>query len=142
MPREKEGFVRKVFMLPADLVERIAGYQRQAQLTSEVEAVRRLLEEALKYRDDWWSLTQRFREQLASVRSLSEAARETLVGHPLITNIAFNRDSLEFTLSSGETVTASATGEIAIFRSGKPLLDAPKFEFDEDGTVKNSYLPF
>ena len=56
MPRDKTGSVRKVYMLPEDLVERIAAYQHKTSISSEVEAVRRLLDDGLKHRDDWWSM--------------------------------------------------------------------------------------
>lgn len=143
MPRDKPGTQRKVFMLPTELVERIASYQAEAGMPSEVEAVRRLLDDALKYRDDWRSLTERFRTKLAESRVLSDAARETLVGHPLVATMAFNRTSLTFTMTTGETITVEATGEVTGRDNyDREFLQAPPFKLDDQGRVTNYHLPF
>lgn len=143
MPRDKPGTQRKVFMLPTELVERVAAYQAEAGMRSEVEAVRRLLDDALKYRDDWRSLTERFRTRLAESRMLAEAARETLVGHPLVATMAFNRNSITFTMTTGETITVEATGEVTgRDSSNREFLQAPPFALDDQGRVTNYELPF
>lgn len=141
MPRDKAGTVRKVFMLPDDLVERIAAYQHKLGIPSEVEAVRRLLDDGLKYRDDWWSLANRFRRHLAESRSLREAARDTLVDHPMITSMGFSNDSLEYTMSTGEQVQALADGSMQV-RSKSGDDQVPPFEFDANGKIANPDLPF
>lgn len=143
MPRDKPGTQRKVFMLPTDLIERIAAFQKEAGMPSEVEAVRRLLDDALKFRDDWRSLTERFRAKLAETRILSEAAKETLIGHPLVASMAFNRNSITYTMTTGETITVEGTGEVTgRDSSDREFLQAPPFKLDDAGQVTNYSLPF
>ncbi|GAA2885603.1 hypothetical protein GGQ99_005074 [Aminobacter niigataensis] len=112
MANEKDKGQRRVYVLPNELVERIAAYQKDMGIQSEVEAARRLLDEALKSRDDWRSITRRFKEKLAETRVLSEIAKEVLVGHPLVSHIAFEPNMVRFTLTTGETVEVTGSGGV------------------------------
>lgn len=143
MPRDKEGSIRKVFMLPADLIDRITTFQREMGLPSEVEAVRRLLEDALRHRDGWWEITERFRQKLAEVRTLADATREVLVGHPSISSISLDRRKLTFSMMTGETIEAHPNGKIEVRDpSGKTLVEAMSFKFDNEGHIQNLEMPF
>lgn len=86
---EENATVRKIYVLPRELADRIAAFQADKNLPSEVEAVRRLLDEALLHRDSEDSLLLRFAERLKVNAIPSLVARDLLVGHPLIEEIGF-----------------------------------------------------
>lgn len=110
---EKDKAQRRVYVLPNDLVERIVAFQNEMGIASEVEAARRLLDEALMRRDDWRSITRRFIEKLAETRVLSDIAKDVLIGHPLVTSVHFEPYAVRFTLSSGETVEINGLGGVS-----------------------------
>lgn len=96
---EESATIRKIYVLPRELVERIASFQEDKKLPSEVEAVRRLLDEALKYRDTPDLIIERFKERLKSDGIPSSVARDVLVGHPLVKNIGQEElDAVTFTM--------------------------------------------
>lgn len=88
---------RRVYDLPNELVERILEFQKDRGLPSEVEAARRLLDQALKSRDTRESLIGRFLSRLTPGTEPSEAAADVLVGHPLVKGLDFmDDDSVRF----------------------------------------------
>lgn len=113
MAADKDKGQRRVYVLPNDLVERIVEYQQDMGIGSEVEAARRLLDEALKRRDDWRKITSRFAERLKETRVLTDIAKDVLMGHPLVRGINFEADALKFGLITGETVTVRQNGEVS-----------------------------
>ena len=123
MSEEKEkGMARRVYMLPSDLVERVVQYQQDMKLPSEVEAVRRLLDDALQVREDWKSVTHRFLTRIITNAVLSDVAKDILVGHPLIKSIDFGNRTITFTTTSGEVVTVSSDGTYSAWaKDGKEL---------------------
>jgi len=88
--------IRRVYALPAEMVERITAFQKEKGLTSEVEAVRRLLDESLKSRDNLETLINRVLAFLGHTRIASEAAKEVLVGHPLVKTVSFGDGYVQF----------------------------------------------
>lgn len=90
--------IRRVYALPAEMVDRITQFQQEKGLNSEVEAVRRLLDEALKSRDDMTKIINRFLSRLGRTRSTADAARDVLVGHPKVHSITFDGDDVIFWL--------------------------------------------
>ncbi|RWR28841.1 hypothetical protein D2T31_12065 [Sinirhodobacter populi] len=109
---EESLMIRKVYVLPRELVDRISAFQTDKKLPSEVEAVRRLLDEALKYRDTPELIIERFKERLKTDGMPSSVARDVLVGHPLVTQIKFEeRDEISFTIK--------AEGDFLITPKGK-----------------------
>lgn len=110
MADEKEKTQRRVYVLPTELVDRITAFQQDMGLQSEVEAARKLLDEALKRRDDWRAITRRFQEKLKETRMLTDIAGEVLVGHPLVEGITFGANHITFKLITGETVTVNKDG--------------------------------
>lgn len=98
MAKDKQETQRRVYVLPSELVDRIIAFQEEKRYPSEVEAVRRLLDEALLHRDTEATIIKRFQSRLHNLRMPSEVAKEVLVGHPLITDISFGRDSVTFTV--------------------------------------------
>ena len=113
MSTDKDKSQRRVYVLPNDLVERIVAFQNEMGIASEVEAARRLLDEALMRRDDWRSITRRFIEKLSETRVLSDIAKDVLIGHPLVTSVHFEPYAVRFNLSSGETVEINGLGGVS-----------------------------
>ena len=105
---------RRVYVLPNELVERISEFQKELGLSSEVEAVRRLLDGALKSRDTVERIVSRLAAQYKLVKSVRDAAKEVLIDHPLVTNIRFPENSLEFDLKDGHTVEFHYWGKATI----------------------------
>ena len=90
-------------------------HQRRVYLTSEAEAARRLIDEALKSKDTYKTLVERFREKLKDVPVLSEAAKDVIVGHPLVTKIEFMPDYIGFMLKDGFHASIRANGYWAAY---------------------------
>ena len=106
--------IRRVYALPAEMVDRITKFQRDKGLASEVEAVRRLLDEALKSRDDLDTIINRLLSKLGQVRIAAEAARDVLVGHPLVVGMSFGDSSVSFQLKNGDQATVFESGHVSI----------------------------
>ncbi|MBK3745378.1 hypothetical protein G3A39_40135 [Paraburkholderia aspalathi] len=98
MSKEKEATQRGVYVLPTELVERIVAFQSEKGYPSEVEAARKLLDEALKSRDDEYRIIRRFQERLQNLRMPAEVAKDVLVGPPFILDISFDNDHVDFTV--------------------------------------------
>ena len=121
---------RRVYVLPTELVDRVAEYQRHVGLASEVEAVRRLLDEALKSRDQLRDIADRFISKFKETRSLREAARDVLTGHPLVKNIEFNDEGVKVSLSTGEDAQFDSIAKATLWDKDRNLWN---FELDFDG---------
>jgi hypothetical protein len=121
MADEKEKTQRRVYVLPTELVERITAFQNDMGLQSEVEAARKLLDEALKRRDDWRAITRRFLDRLKETRFLTDIGGEVLMGHPLVEGMTFAQDSITFKLTSGEEVTIRKDGTVYAEDQGQSL---------------------
>lgn len=96
MQDEKPEGQRRTYILPNELHDRILKFQEEKGYTSEVEAVRRLLDEALKSRDDAHTIIDRFVDRLKSNPIPHEVAKDVLVGHPLVISIGFQGDDITF----------------------------------------------
>lgn len=134
--------IRRVYALPSEMVDRIVKFQQQKGLSSEVEAVRRLLDEALKSRDDLDTIINRLLAKLAQTKIASEAAREVLAGHPLVSSIEFNRDSVSFVLKNSLTASVYENGYV---RVPGPRGDGNEWvAFDEDNPFAggSQQIPF
>ena len=123
MAPEKEKSQRRVYVLPNDLVDRITDFQTEMGIQSEVEAVRRLLDEALMRRDDWRSITRRFKDRLQETRVLSDIAKDVLVGHPLVQSVGFEPNLVRFNLTTGETVEITSRGSVSAKQDYGPELE-------------------
>lgn len=108
------GNIRRVYALPVEMVDRITEFQKEKGLASEVEAVRRLLDEALKTRDDLDTIINRLLSKLGQTKIASEAARDVLVGHPLVVSISFEDERVNFTLKNGKTASVTESGHVWI----------------------------
>ncbi|WP_146119568.1 hypothetical protein [Phyllobacterium phragmitis] len=114
MVQEKEATLRRVYVLPQELVDRIVAFQNEKGYGSEVEAVRKLLDEALKSRDTYETIIKRFLSRLEALRMPAEVARDVLVGHPLITELKFERDSITFRMTNGYNISIQTDGTVSI----------------------------
>jgi len=114
MTTVKEKTQRRVYVLPAELVERIVAYQNELGLGSEVEAARRLLDGALMSRDTYSTLIARFRSRLSETKIPAEIAKDVLVGHPLVLRISFSDDRIEFAMKDGLNVTIWTDGRYVV----------------------------
>lgn len=132
MPSVKEKTQRRVYVLPAELVERIVAFQNEVGLTSEVEAARRLLDGALKSRDTYSTLVARFCSRLTETRIPSEIAKDVLVGHPLIERISFRDDRIEFVMKEGIEVTIWTDGKYHVEQDNQRIDFGPKHSRSSD----------
>ncbi len=115
MADSKEKTQRRVYVLPAELVDRIVAFQKETGLSSEVEAARRLLDDALKSRDSYITLVARFHSRQKETKILSEIAKEVLVGHPLVSSISFRENEITFGMTDGHKVTIDNIGKYEVF---------------------------
>ena len=106
---------RRVYALPQEMVDRIVEFQREKGYPSEVEAVRRLLDDALKSRDNLEKIVNRYLSKLEVLKVTAEAAREVLVGHPLVKSVQFDDDDdVTFYLKSGAGASIYESGYVRI----------------------------
>ena len=109
---EKPDGQRRVYVLPNELYERIVKFQEDKGYPSEVEAVRRLLDEALKSRDDIHMIVSRFLDRLKVNKIAHEVAKDVLVGHPLVKEISFDGEAIMFRVKGDDReVRILPTGE-------------------------------
>lgn len=106
---------RRVYALPQEMVDRIVEFQKEKGLPSEVEAVRRLIDEALKSRDDLEKIINRFLGKLNTLRMATEVARDVLVGHPLVAELKFGKRDVTFTLTDKWIATVTDDGKVTIW---------------------------
>lgn len=109
---DKEGMERKVYLLPAELVERLRAYQVSQGIASEVEAARRLLDGALQMRDTVDDLLVKLKARFVQERDLRALNREVLAAHPLITRIEIDDASISFIMKTSESGRIDAMGRI------------------------------
>jgi len=112
MAKEKEASIRRVYVLPSELVARIVEFQEEKNYSSEVEAVRKLLDEALLHRDTAATIINRFKSRLENLRMPAEVAKDVLVGHPLVSNISFGKDEIIFELADGNNYRITDKGDV------------------------------
>lgn len=140
--KAKDLTQRRVYVLPTELVDRILEFQHAMGLTSEVEAARRLLDEALKSRDTYKTLLGRLQSKLKEVRFLSDAAT-ILLGHPQVTGMKFDKekDAMNFTLTNGLEARIEANGNWAVWDEQESLVEQfPPKQSASFGRSKTSHL--
>ncbi|WP_137392265.1 hypothetical protein [Rhodoligotrophos defluvii] len=123
MAPSKEQTQRRVYVLPTELVDRIVAFQAEKGFPSEVEAVRKLLDEALKSRDTDKTIIRRFLYRLEKLRLPTEVAKDVLVGHPLVTDLSFGRDHIKFTISGYGVYRISELGQVDYYSSSHKRWD-------------------
>ena len=125
-------FQRISVLLPPELVERIQLYRADAGISTEDEAVRRLLDDALKYRDNFISIIDRLIDKVRLLKSIREAAGYVLSNHPLVKSIDFTDVEMTFCLTNGFRIEVRMPGFATIYdENGKPVIfhvkDAPSW---------------
>jgi hypothetical protein len=123
MSNGKEKTQRRVYVLPTELVDRVLAFQIEVGLNSEVEAARRLLDDALKSRDTFKTLVTRFVSRLKETRIPAEVAKDVLVGHPLVQRIQFNDGQIEFGMRDGNEVRIWSDGRYEVFDEQENQID-------------------
>lgn len=109
---KKDSTERRVYNLPADLLERLRAYQTSQGIASEVEAARRLLDSALQMRDTVDALLAKLKAKFADERDLRVLNKDVLAAHPLITMIELDDTSVSFTMRTGDTGRITTSGQI------------------------------
>ncbi|GBQ07568.1 hypothetical protein AA11826_2243 [Komagataeibacter oboediens DSM 11826] len=110
--QEKPTTERRVHVLPVELLERIRTYQNDNNIPSEVEAVRRLLSEALQARDTIDDIMKQVRAYFRQDRDLRTMAKEVLSGHILVNRIVINDTDVEFGLRNGDAGSIKNDGSM------------------------------
>ncbi len=109
---DKVGTERKVWVLPAELSDRIKLYQASQGIASEVEAARRLLDTALQMRDGVEDILNKLRERFRIEKDFRVLARDVLATHPLVEEIQIREAYLQFKLRSEIYGQITVAGEI------------------------------
>jgi transcriptional regulator with XRE-family HTH domain len=106
--------VKVSYVLPQELVNRIENYKNAIGVSSDDEAARRLIDDALKFRDDHNQIIIRLFDKYKTIKSLREAAGFVIANHPLVKSIEFLDNSLSFEMSNGFKVDLWAHGSASI----------------------------
>jgi len=106
---------RRVYVLPKEQLDRIRAYQANSGLTSEVEAVRRLLDVALQLRDTIEDLLNKLRSKFTDEKDLRVLARD-LIGHALVSAVAIKENQLEFDFAGGIRGAIDGSGKTMLSR--------------------------
>lgn len=93
---------RKIYVLPKELVDRIAKFQRRHGYPSEVEAVRHLLNKALLFSQTPDELISEVVCCLDDARATENMIRDLLMGHPLVATLTIQKNSCFVTLENGD----------------------------------------
>lgn len=111
-PDRKDGTERRVYNLPAPLLQRLRAYQVSQAIPSEVEAARRLLDYALQMRDTVFNILQTLEARFNDERDLRVLAGDVLTKHTLVTQVHFEDDSASFTLKNDEQGRIMENGDL------------------------------
>ena len=133
MSEETSATKRRVYDLPTELVERIVEFQKDRSLPSEVEAARRLLDQALKNRDTLEQVVGRYLAALSPGVEPGEAAGVVLSGHPSVKSINFIEDGIRFEFQPPNKDVNEVT-----------IIDATqiKIDFNVSGGYSASEVPY
>lgn len=114
-PAAVGGLVKVMYVLPAELVQRVEDYKNDVGVSSDDEAVRRLIDDALKHRDTFVTITDRLVSKLSALKSLREAAGYVLANHPLVKSITFNSNNVNFILSNDYSIEVYNDGIAVVY---------------------------
>ncbi len=113
---DKETTERRVYVLPTEQLERIRAYQADNGISSEVEAVRRLLDVSLQLRDTVPDLLRKLKSRFSDERDLRVLARDILALHPLVINVRFDDRAVSFSFADEDHGRIDTLGQT--YRSG------------------------
>lgn len=118
---ESSSTRRRVYDLPTDLVDRILLYQKEKGLPSEVEAARKLLDQALKGNENVDDLVRQVVLGLEANEDPNTVATKILAGHPKVASIHFKENYVMFTfLDKADEETISIHSRDRINVDGDP----------------------
>ena len=109
---DKEETERRVYVLPTELVARIRAYQTSENISSEVEAARRLLDAALQRRDTLMDVLNKLKAKFAEEKNFRILASQILTGHALVKSVHFGEGELSFHFSDDERGMIDKQGKI------------------------------
>ena len=112
VPERKDGTERRVYMLPANLLERLRAYQVSQGISSEAEAARRLLDTALQMRDTAKDILNTLGARYADEHDLRVLASEILTKHALVKSVFFVDGGVWFRLDNGERGRITSSGKL------------------------------
>jgi hypothetical protein len=101
LPERKESTERRVYTLPANLLERLRAFQMTQGISSEAEAARRLLDTALQMRDGVTDILRTLQAKFVEEKDLRVLASEILVKHILVKKLHISDVGVEFELTEG-----------------------------------------
>ena len=107
----KDATERRVYNLPASLLERLRAYQVSQGISSEAEAARRLLDTALQLRDTFAEILNGLEKRFKDEKDLRVLASE-LIKHILVQEVTFQEGALIFKLYNGDSGQVSANGDL------------------------------
>ncbi|KQO99133.1 hypothetical protein ASF32_14865 [Methylobacterium sp. Leaf91] len=122
------NFVRVSYVLPVEIAKRIEKYKIELGVSSDDEAAKRLIGDALNRRDTFREVIQRLIDRYKLTRSMREAAGDVIANHPLVVSMSFTDEGVKFTMSNGFSVIASPPGKAII---NKPSGDFYKYHADD-----------
>ncbi|GCD73996.1 hypothetical protein NBRC3299_0288 [Acetobacter pasteurianus NBRC 3299] len=111
---DKDGMERRVYLLPEELVDRIKAYQSANGIPYEVEAVRRLLNDALQSRDTIDNIMRLISDYFKKDSDLRSIASSVLSSHILVTQINISDQSLKFGLRNGDAGEVTRKGNLRV----------------------------
>lgn len=121
----KESTERRVYNLPASLLERLRAYQSRQGLASEAEAARRLLDFALQMRDTAEDILNVLGKKYSEEKDLRVLASDVLTRHALVTSVTFQESGVIFKLASRWRGQITDKGALYI---GSPDMDEDEWQ--------------
>jgi hypothetical protein len=109
---KKDTTERRVYNLPADLLERLRAYQVSQGIASEVEAARRLLHIALQMRDSVTDILSTLEAKFADEKDLRVLAGDVLSKHILVDKIQFGKGLVVFVMENGDRGMIQESGTL------------------------------
>jgi hypothetical protein len=113
---------RKVYLLPNELVDRIHSYQESQGISSEVETVRRLLDEALCTKETAEYMISRIRAALLRTLDIREAA-QLVASYPTVSSITFSDNRFTFSLEDGQGWSIDKSGNASVIEAATNRID-------------------
>jgi hypothetical protein len=142
---DKDLTERRVHVLPKELLQRLRAHQERMGISSEVEAVRRLLDKALQMEDTVIDILNKLKANFVDEKDLRVLARDVLSTHVLVRRMNYEDNSISFDLADGSGGKINSDGKIFTndgssdywteigvpsrqrsARGGAPSWDAPK----------------
>lgn len=111
---EKEATERRVYNLPADLLERLRAFQVAQGISSEAEAARRLLDSALQMKDSISNILNTLEAKFVEEKDLRILASDILMKHALVISVQISDTEVSFYLRNGEGGQITSAGTLHI----------------------------